>query len=251
MPPSGYHDTFAARGARYHNAMCGAPLARATEIGIAIALADLREGMVLADLPAGGGYLTPLPQGVAVVAIEGAAGFTLGRDVLRCDDLCAVPLPDGAVDRLICLAAAHHIQDEQGLYRELCRLVRPGGLVVLADGRRDSPEASFLNGFVHRNTSTGHEGRFLDDHSEARLRDAGFADVQGAMLPVDWQFPNETALEAFCFDLFGLECERVLMLDALRRDLGVVTTTNGVALRWSLQFFVARKAPAADTDRTG
>ncbi|HEY5471799.1 MAG TPA: class I SAM-dependent methyltransferase, partial [Candidatus Limnocylindrales bacterium] len=51
-----------------------------------------------------------------------------------------VPLPDGAGDRILMINVLHHIFDEPTALAEVGRLLRPGGLLVLAEfARMDRP----------------------------------------------------------------------------------------------------------------
>ena len=42
-----------------------------------------------------------------------------------------IPLPDAAVDRILCRAVLHHLPDPHAAFREFARLLRPGGLLLL------------------------------------------------------------------------------------------------------------------------
>jgi len=48
-------------------------------------------------------------------------------------DANAVPLPDGAADRVVMVDVLHHLYDQPGALAEVSRLLRPGGLFVVAD----------------------------------------------------------------------------------------------------------------------
>lgn len=52
-----YSTIFDERGAQYHQAMAEQPNVRSEEFMNIIAIAELREGMSVFDIPAGGGYL--------------------------------------------------------------------------------------------------------------------------------------------------------------------------------------------------
>ena len=51
----------------------------------------------------------------------------------RCGSLLNLPFPDGAFDGAYCVEALEHVGNPQGSVRELCRVVRPGGRVVIVD----------------------------------------------------------------------------------------------------------------------
>ena len=58
-------------------------------------------------------------------------------------DANAVPLADGAADRVVMVDVLHHLYDQPGALDEVVRLLRPGGLFVVLDwGDRERPAAS-------------------------------------------------------------------------------------------------------------
>ncbi len=108
---------------------------------------DLRPGLSVLDAGCGPG--TDLP---AAAALVGPTGRVVGVDHdatmveaarRRCagdpqvevvtGDLHALPLPDGDVDRARADRVLQHVPDPALAVRELARVVRPGGLVALAD----------------------------------------------------------------------------------------------------------------------
>ena len=77
-------------------------------------------------------------------------------------DLMAIPLPDGAMDFAVCTLALTHCADLKSPIRELARVVRPGGHVVISDVhtlmvllgvhggyRRNQSEQGFIRNYVH------------------------------------------------------------------------------------------------------
>ena len=55
-------------------------------------------------------------------------------------DANTVPLPDGAVDRVVMVDVLHHLYDQPGALTEVVRLLHPGGLFVVVDwGDRERP----------------------------------------------------------------------------------------------------------------
>lgn len=47
-----------------------------------------------------------------------------------------LPLPDGSVDLILCHQTLHHIVDQQTALREMWRVLRPGGRLLLAESTR-------------------------------------------------------------------------------------------------------------------
>jgi ubiquinone/menaquinone biosynthesis C-methylase UbiE len=52
------------------------------------------------------------------------------------DEAENIHLPDGSVDRIICLSAFHHYEDHKAVLREVRRLLKPGGSFYLLDWNR-------------------------------------------------------------------------------------------------------------------
>lgn len=58
----------------------------------------------------------------------------LGRDVdLRRGDAHSLDLPDASFDTVVCTYALCSVRDDRAVVREMARVLRPGGLLLLAD----------------------------------------------------------------------------------------------------------------------
>lgn len=80
-----------------------------------------------------------LARGHRVVGVDGspemlavARGNAVAAD-LRVGDLAALPLDDASVDLAVCALALTHVRDLRPAFRELARVVRPGGWLVISD----------------------------------------------------------------------------------------------------------------------
>jgi SAM-dependent methyltransferase len=133
-------------------------------------------------------------------------------------------------------------------YSEWHRVLRPGGRVVIGDVAAGAVEGEFLNGFVDRYNSQGHDGRFLDDDDVAALQEAGFADVAVTDERYAWRFTRPGDAVEFCLDLFGLDQPgaAAALATTLERDLGLHAApgAGGWLLPWGLRIITARR-PAA------
>lgn len=92
-------------------------------------------GFFLLNLLQGGiarrGTVTDLSPGMVEVATRNAAG--LGLDVSgRVADAETIPVPDMSVDLVVGHAVLHHIPDLDTAFREILRVLRPGGRFVFA-----------------------------------------------------------------------------------------------------------------------
>ena len=227
-----YGDIFEARGQPYHRAMTRYPQARRREFEQLFARRPLVEGETILDLPAGGGYLQAVvPGGCGVESYELTAGFSGKERVLD----PAKPWPMGRFDRVVCLAALHHIDDKVGFLGKLVSHTTLGSVLHVADVAQDAPIAAFLDSFVGRFNGTGHEGAYLEHGT--------FEQVEGVQIAAyeerdaAWAFDSEAAILEFCTDLFGLQaCPANELLAALDHYVGITADVAGPVLNWRLTY---------------
>ena len=242
-----YETIFAQRAENYHRAMRAYPQARAAEFEAMVAYLPSLAGGIIFDMPAGGGYLRSyLPPRLHYVAVEPTEAFYASCPVdARARRLHAgiecVPCRDGSADAVVSLAGLHHAPDLDAVFREMRRLVAPRGLVVIADVAEGSAAAQFLNGYVDRHCSTGHDGRFLDAHTVPMLEKAGLDVIEDAVIPVPWGFATPVQAGAFCRDLFGIEGQTAGDVErALDSIVGIRADERGFSLQWTLRRIVCR-----------
>lgn len=89
-------------------------------------LAGLAREVVAADIE--DAYL----QGAADIAAQ-HSNITLLRD-----DICQSKMPDGHFDLILCSEVVEHIPDSASAFKEMQRLLRPGGVLVLSTPQRYS-----------------------------------------------------------------------------------------------------------------
>lgn len=96
-----------------------------------------RPGAVLVDVGCGAGLLAPhlagtgyLHVGVDLTASALAQAAAHGVTVLR-GDATAVPLHDGCADVVVAGEILEHVDDLAAAVHEACRLLRPGGVLVV------------------------------------------------------------------------------------------------------------------------
>jgi SAM-dependent methyltransferase len=75
-----------------------------------------------------------IPSGVRYVGLDvpGSAAFGMGRqpDVVLFDGL-TIPFPDNSWDNILCTEVLEHAPEPEGLVREMLRVLRPGGTLLL------------------------------------------------------------------------------------------------------------------------
>jgi SAM-dependent methyltransferase len=83
-----------------------------------------------------------LDAGVGVLAGAGVRNALLVQA-----DATALPIASGSVDVVTSRLAAHHFADAAGAFREIARILRPGGLFVLVDNF--APDDPLLQRFIN------------------------------------------------------------------------------------------------------
>lgn len=207
-----YQEIFRKRADIYHQAMMEFPSVRRQEFEQAVRFLDIAPGDLVCDVPSGGGYLAPYVQteDVSFIFLETSAEFAshcpVGPNcsVMECV-LESLPLDDGSVDRLLSLAAVHHVPDKAALYREFCRVLKSSAKLVIVDVEVGTNTANFLNGFVDRFNSMGHRGMFLDAGGIEQVAQCGFDLVGIARPEITWSFESTAAMTGFFRKLFGLD----------------------------------------------
>jgi 2-polyprenyl-3-methyl-5-hydroxy-6-metoxy-1,4-benzoquinol methylase len=104
---------------------------------VAEMLAACDAGGVVADVGCGSGTLWATVKGrfSACIGLDAARYEGLPRDIdFRAVDLDAgrLPLDDGSVDAAVAVEVIEHLENPRAFVRELARLVRPGGCVVIS-----------------------------------------------------------------------------------------------------------------------
>lgn len=246
-----YDDIFQERGSAYDRAMRAQPHARSAEFRQAVQRAQLSPGQVVADVPAGGGYLREyLPSGCHWRGHEPCTSFSAPGGHHRADptrSLLPLPWSDASVDAILSIAGVHHLDVKVRLFGEFRRVIRPGGRLVLSDVAAGSDVARFLDGYVGAHNSTGHEGVFLDRHSLHELREAGWIVQSDELVDFHWVFDDRQALADFCHGLFDLRrASPAKTLAAIEDGLGIDTLPDGRAgMRWQLRTITAQSPGSA------
>jgi ubiquinone/menaquinone biosynthesis C-methylase UbiE len=247
---SDYQAIFNIRGDLYNAATRLCPGARETERQLLLNALKLDPQHLLCDAAAGGGYLAERALDVLpadrIVCID--PSFELVRDLKPCFSRIVsaiehMPLPDGCMDRVACLTGLHHLEDKSKFFQEAFRLVRPDGVLAVADVLQDTPPARFLNGPCDRLSLTGHQGKFFAPGEAAQLiARAGFGDAEERYQQYTWDFPGKATLIEFCRLLFGLQkgsSEEVA--SAIDSHLKIDAAGNTARLHWSLVYAWGRK----------
>jgi len=115
------------------------------EVETIVRLLDVERAEALADIGCGNGAFAlataranPRLKVFAFDAIDSAVAEARARAAELGDRFVAdvawaesTPLADASVDRVLCRSVLHHIADPNAAYREMARVLRPGGRLLL------------------------------------------------------------------------------------------------------------------------
>lgn len=239
-----YADIFNIRGAAYHQAMQQYPTARDEEFVTMIRLLQPAPGQTIVDMPSGGGYLRGYltSDDIELIAIETTQAFF---DQCREDEttqarLCELSdtgLPDGSVDAVVSIAGLHHVEDRVAVFGEIYRILKDDGKFCIADVEKGSPTDGFLNTFVDKHNSMGHEGLFIDDTFRKNLQQTGFEINIDRSESYCWNFVDADEMIDYCILMFGLdEAEPDQVREGIKKYQGFNVRNGRCRMNWSLRF---------------
>lgn len=227
-----YKDIFRHRGESYDLAMKKYPDARNKEFEQLFYKIPLMKNETVLDLPALGGYLKKYCLHDTNVIFLDFSQSINGIDVVSPYEKWNVPV----VDRIICLAAAHHIEDIYLFLQNCCFHVKKNGLIHLADVSESSKISKFLDDFVGPNTSTKeHKGKYYDWKKIKIPNTLSVLDIEERECP--WIFQSELEMIEYCkllFDLQNISNEEILL--ALKKYVGIKKNENNLQINWHLTY---------------
>jgi ubiquinone/menaquinone biosynthesis C-methylase UbiE len=90
----------------------------------------------------------------------------------------ALPFPDGAVDVVVSRLALHHLEEPDAALREMARVLRPGGRLVVVDlVASEDPAAAALHDALETLRDPSHVRLLPETALRAAIAGAGFEDV--------------------------------------------------------------------------
>jgi ubiquinone/menaquinone biosynthesis C-methylase UbiE len=157
------------------------------------ALGEAARGRVI-DVACGPGVVTAAlaPNAASVVAFDATeqmlakakarcAKAGLGNVEFKSGDAENLPFADGEFDGAVTRAAIHHFADPQRAIGEMFRVLRPGGVAVLADViSSEDAEESRLHNAIERLRDPSHVRMLPASELLGAARQAGFRDLEAA-----------------------------------------------------------------------
>jgi SAM-dependent methyltransferase len=245
------------RANHYALAMQRAPDARAAEIEkLRIVLSGLGVTRCrrIVDLGAGHGYATAalldhLAADGIIFAVDNSPH--MAEHIPRHSKIRPMVAPldrldieADTIDLAVSLATFHHVTHKTLVMREVKRILRTGGYIVIADVNEGTPTQQFFDHVVRKYCATGHDLDFLD-HQWVDLiaRRAGIELVSSTVEWTDWRFESESVMLEFLRNLMNLELEvtqlKPLVDEWLQPRAG--PHPGSFILPWSLGYHALRK----------
>lgn len=246
--PVEYTDIFNERAGSYHFAMANWPQARYNEFKALLECTDFRANQVVLDYPSGGGYLSRyVPHNIELIHLESCEAFQRFSNLNSSftSQLCQqgkLPQQDETADWILSLAGLHHETNKLSLFKDMARVLKPSGQLVIADARQGSKTALFLDQWVNQYNPMGHIGEYFNQLTLEQLETAGLEVINLKEKHYSWEFESKAQAAHYCQQLFGISLASLAQVEqALEHYLGFDETANGVGLKWQLQFIHCHK----------
>lgn len=165
-----------------------------------------RRPLTVVDLGSGTGRFTPALAeafGGPVYGVEPAAAMRRTAEAAAshpnvsylAGEAAAIPLPDACADALLMFLSFHHFPDQAAAAREIGRVVKPGGRVILRSTFRERIPDHWWRGFFPRSWAV--EEAMFPSEAEARalFETAGFATVDSVRMEIPFEGPLAEAVE--------------------------------------------------------
>ena len=92
----------------------------------------------------GSAWGVDITPGMIEAAQEAAQAVQVKNVAFLLAPMEEIPLPDGSVNAIISNCAINHVADKAAVYREIYRLLKPGGRFVVSDIMTEQPLPSYI-----------------------------------------------------------------------------------------------------------
>jgi len=206
---STYNKTFDNRVKNYIYAQEKYPNVMKNEFEIAIKICELKSNDKFVNIPADNGFLfNYIDKTIEYIPFEINENFSKETNYKLCK-LNNLPLENNSIDKILSLASLHHFNnnDREEFYKEIKRIlkVNNNGIFILGDVLKNSKQDKFLNEFVNKYNSNGHQGIFFHENDKFLLEKCGFNVIEIEYPKYKWNFTSKDEMCDYCINLFGLD----------------------------------------------
>lgn len=138
---------------------------------------------------------------------------------IQCVSIDSINIPNEKSDIILSIAGLHHFDLDERLsfYKECKRILKPDGILLIGDVLKGSKQDRFLNEYVNKYNSNGHNGIFFTEDEKLILEKAGF-NVTIEYVEYTWDFDSTESMCEYCINLFGLN--KINTASFLLKDIG-------------------------------
>jgi SAM-dependent methyltransferase len=237
-----YDTTFTKRGKDYKYAIDTYPNAMDNEFRIAIQMCEIEENDVLLNIPSAcipiEKYFDKVPNKYYQFETNNEFAKLVGHPICTWD---TIPLKDQTCTKILCLASLHHstIEERRTIYRECYRVLKSGGKIIIGDVEKNTNQDRWLNIFVNKYNSNGHNGYFWNEDDIAIFKEVGF-EVEIKRQSYNWTFYSNNDKLDFCKHLFGLDLANMEIIQN-GLDIYLKSSKDDLNIKWNLIYFIATK----------
>jgi SAM-dependent methyltransferase len=236
-----YQKIFEKRADDYHYAMQRYPDVRVYEFKSLIGSTDFGGIKNVLDIPSGGAYLKKyLPKNIELTSADFSEGFT--NEYIQLANPSQFTYSDNSFDLVLSLSGLHHLNDVPKFVNECLRVLKQNSSFIFSDVKKDTTVDFFLNEFVNKYSSLGHNGIFFTENSfdEFPLLKQKIIRTQYNQYP--FVFKDKSDMLCFFSYFFGLDkANENIIYDGIRDILGIKSTENGLEVDWGLIQFEFKK----------
>ena len=210
------------------------------EFETAIKLCNITNGDIFINIPDDSAFKTELlKENVEYVSFEFSEKFALLSDCNLCS-INSIPFESKKANVVLSLSGLHHfsISDRYLFYKECKRIMLEDGIFVVGEVLKDSKQDKWLNEYVNKFNSNGHNGMFFTNEEKNILESLGFA-VEIFHKEYPWIFDSVEKMCDYCINLFGLDnVNHDTILEDISKYLDYTINEDGSCqFMWSLIFF--------------
>jgi SAM-dependent methyltransferase len=227
-----YSDVFRHRGQAYDLAMNTYPNAMDKEFYSLFSRIPIKNNETILDVPSLGGYLKKYClEDTKVLSLDFSQSIN-NIPIVSAYEKWNIP----DVDRIVCSASIHHIQNLNLFLENMSSHLKKGGFLHIADVSLNSNISIFLDEFVGKYTSTGeHKGLYYNWNNIKFPTSLSVLSITDIECP--WVFQSKDDMVNFCkllFDLQNISDED--LLNGLQKYVGYTNTNNNINLNWHLTY---------------